>query len=481
MGPVGESGRLGARPGGRLAKPAHTSVPTAALTAAGWVAGFTVTALIIGTPYLVYGVHSPALHLVLGTVDACVALLVAYLVYGRFRRSHRLQDLLLSEGLFLLAIAGLGLVLLLHLFEARPGTVDVWLPLALRTVAAALIAVASVSDRRAPSIGHGWGRSAPWLLLLAAFGVFWLLRSHLPLALSAVPPSSAQRPVIDGHPVLLGAQAFAALCFMVASIAFTVRAVRRHDELLRWLGPACALSAFARLNYVLFPSLYSDWLYTGDLLRTASYVLLLVGAAREISQYWSDRARTAVLDDRRRLAREIHDGLVQELVYIRAEARSLPGAGERTGTIVAACDRALDEARAAVDALGRSGEESLASLLHSAAGQVAERYDARLDVEVDHTVSADPEQRHALVRIAREAVSNAIRHGGATCVRVRLCREAGRHRLLVEDDGRGFDVAAVARGNGFGLTSMRERARALPGDLEIRTAPGEGTSVGVTW
>ena len=57
-----------------------------------------------------------------------------------------------------------------------------------------------------------------------------------------------------------------------------------EDELLRWLGPACALLGFARVNYLLFPSLYSGWLYTGDLLRTAGYACLLVGAAREISR-----------------------------------------------------------------------------------------------------------------------------------------------------------------------------------------------------
>ena len=77
------------------------------------------------------------------------------------------------------------------------------------------------------------------------------------------------------------------------------------------------------MNYVLFPSIYSDWLYTGDLLRTASYVVLLVGAAREITGTSRPRRRVAVLDDRRRLARELHDGLVQELVYIRSAAHDL--------------------------------------------------------------------------------------------------------------------------------------------------------------
>jgi signal transduction histidine kinase len=447
------------------------------------VLGLTVTVLILGTPYLVFGYHSPSLQLVLGTVDACVALLVSYLVFGRFLRSRTTQDLLLAQGLFLLAVAGLGLVLLLHLFDgARPGTLDVWLPLALRTLGAVLIAVASLSGGRSwGASGLRWAQVVPWVLVAAGFVVMWVWRDLLPVALEDNPPASAQRPVVTGHPVLLGVQAFAALCFMVASVAFTIRATRRHDELLRWLGPACALAAFARVNYVLFPSLYSDWIYTGDLLRTGCYLLLLVGAAREIGQYWSAQARAAVLEDRRRLARELHDGVVQELAYIRAESRSLPadaGTGDR---ILAACDRALDEARSAVDALGRSGDEPLGAVLQRAAQQVAERYGARLDVDVDHSVAADADQRHALVRIAREAVSNAIRHGGAKRVRLCLVRDEIGHRLLVEDDGKGFDLEQASSGTGYGLTSMRERASALPGSLEIRSTPDRGTTVGVTW
>ena len=476
MGPAGDPGLGGTRWGRR--------VPTPVLTVAGWAIGAVVTALILGTPYLVFGYHSPSLHLVLGTVDASVALLLAYLVYGRFLRSRLTQDLLLAQGLFVLAVAGLGMGLLLHRFDGapRPGTLEVWLPLALRTAGALLIAVASLAGARTVRAGRRWMGVAPWVLIVAGGLVLWLFRGALPEALGQNPPASAEHPVLTGHPMLLAAHGFSALSFMVASVAFTARAVRRDDELLRWLGPACALAAFARVNYVLFPSLYSDWIYTGDLLRTGSYLLLLVGAAREIGQYWTAQARAAVLEDRRRLARELHDGLVQELVYIRAEARAATSEESASGRIVAACDRAIDEARGAVDALGRSSDEPLGFVLHRAAQQVAERYGAHLDVDVDHSVAADEEQRYALVRIAREAVSNAIRHGKArrVCLRLVNDRVVG-HRLVVEDDGRGFDVEAVAAGAGYGLTSMRERALALPGSFEIRSQPEQGTTVGVTW
>jgi signal transduction histidine kinase len=188
-----------------------------------------------------------------------------------------------------------------------------------------------------------------------------------------------------------------------------------------------------------------------------------------------------VLDDRRRLARELHDGVVQELSYIRNEAHALPHEDGLRERILTASERGLDEARAAVDALGRSPDEPLGYVLHRAARQVADRYGARVVVELDDAVDAAPAQRHALVRITREAVSNGIRHGRAECVRIRLASDSGANSLVVHDDGKGFDEETVASATGYGLTSMRERATALPGRFTITSSPGDGTTVEVTW
>lgn len=450
------------------------------LTLAGWSAGVVTTLLVIGSSHLVFGYHNEQLHLVLNTADTFVALLVAYLLLGRYLRSGRLQDGLLTAGLALLGVTGLGVTVAgAVLDDAHTGTLDVWLPLLIRLSGAGLIIAAAV-------LGPHPARPAAGVLRVVAVAVALgviatvLARDALPVALDATSPASTEDPVITGHPLLVGGQAVSAACFLVASVFFTRQAVRRHDELLRWLGPACALAGFARVNYVLFPSLYSGWVYTGDFLRTAAYVLLLVGAAREIGRYWSAQARAAVLDDRSRLARELHDGVVQELGYIRSEAHGLDH--DRAGQIVAACDRALDEARAAVDALGRSQDEPLGFVLHRSANQVAERYGGRIDVQLDDSVTADQEQRHALVRITREAVSNALRHGGADRVCIHLARDESARRLVVEDSGRGFDPAAVrATATGYGLTSMAERARGLRGTFRVDSAPGKGTRIEVTW
>jgi signal transduction histidine kinase len=478
MGTVGVSVRLEQR--------SDRGKTTAALTAAGWVVGLGVTALILFTPFMAFAYHNPSMHLVLDSADACVALLGAYLLYGRFIRGRRLQDFLLCSGLVLLALAGIGVNVATAVFGGqRVGGVDVWVPLTLRLAGAVLVGAAAVVGSRPLR----WRQSRLWLASgsVVALAILLLIIStpeiRLPMALDpSIPPTSTGEPVLVGHPLLLAAQTVAALCFSVASIAFTRQAGRRDDELLRWLGPACALAAFARFHYLLFPSLYTDWLYTGDLLRTGFYLLLLVGATREIRQYWTTQAAAAVLEDRRRLARELHDGVMQELAYIRAESRTLPEGSQGVARIAVACDRAMEEARAAVTALGHAGQESLGYVLHRSAQDMAERYGGRLEVELDDSVTADPEQQHALVRIAREATSNAVRHGRADRVRLRLHQDEGSRQLVIEDNGCGFDVARTrSTTTGFGLTSMQDRAHGLPGLLEVNSLPGRGTRVTVTW
>lgn len=475
------------------ARPAGGRTSALALTGAGWAVGAACTVVILGTPYLRFGYHSPELHLVLDSVDACIALLLAYLLLGRLRRTCHLQDLLLVVSLVLLGVVGLGLSLSAdHLPAAARDTIGVWLPASLRTGAALLIAWAALVPATALRQRHvAWGVT-PLVSALAVVGLLWVFRDSLPIAVTASAPATPDRPVIEGHLVLVAAQALSAGCFLFASVQFARQAHARVDEVLRWLGPACALLGFARVNYLLFPSQYSGWLYTGDLLRTAGYACLLVGATREISRYWATRADVAVVEDRRRLARELHDGVVQELSWIKSEARVLsrtldapadavPGGGSSVQSILDASDRALDEARAAVDELGRDTGEPLGYAVHRAARDVAERYGGRIAVELDGSVRADQRQRHALVRITREAVGNALRHGGAEGVRITLVATPTGGRLVVHDDGRGFDVARAAGASGYGLTSMRARADGLPGTFALRSAPGDGTTVEVAW
>jgi signal transduction histidine kinase len=107
---------------------------------------------------------------------------------------------------------------------------------------------------------------------------------------------------------------------------------------------------------------------------------------------------------------------------------------------------------------------------------IAQRIGAELELKLDPQVQVDPATRETLLRIVREAVSNAGRHGHAGRIAVELSNGSGL-RLRVVDDGDGFDPN-VASG-GFGLVSMQERAKALGGRFRLASQPGRGTEIEV--
>jgi signal transduction histidine kinase len=283
---------------------------------------------------------------------------------------------------------------------------------------------------------------------------------------------------LAGHAAVHMVQLIALVCFAAAAVGFTIRAQRGAGELDAWIACACVLAAFARAHYFVFPSLYSEWVYTGDAFRLAFYVLLLAGAARELARTQRLAHEASVFEERRRLARDLHDGLAQELGFIVMHARSRVAAGiarEELEPIARAAERAVDEARRAISALTRAIDEPLDVAIAQAVEDVAQRSGARVRLELAPDVRVEPATREELLRIAREAVSNAARHAQPNCVTVRLDAN-DVVRLRVSDDGRGFDPAA-GRAGGHGLTSMRERARRLGGELRIESRAEQGTSV----
>jgi signal transduction histidine kinase len=232
--------------------------------------------------------------------------------------------------------------------------------------------------------------------------------------------------------------------------------------------------------FAVYPSGDTEIIQSGDALRLGFYLVLLVGAEREIDRYWSRLADVAIYEERRRLARDLHDGVAQELAYVVTQTRLLvrgraaPGTDER---VAAAAERALDESRRAIIALTLRDDEPLHLALARAAEDVAGRVGVEVDVDVqtpvDRTVSS--ELREALVRIVQESVSNAGRHGHATRVRITMGPEGV---LRITDDGAGFDPGDAGDGR-FGLVSMRERAESLGARFTIDSEPGRGTSVEV--
>ena len=449
------------------------------------VAGVGLTVVVSLLPFVHFAYDNPSLHLALETAEGVIAGLLAFLAVKRFRASRRMQHLALACSFSTLAGVNLLLSALpIVLGRARQSGVWTWQAAGLRLVAVSLLAVSAFAGRRRVPQGRSVGRgltaaAAAVLVVVAALAMAadaWLAEAVDP----SVSPKDLSFPRLVGHPVVLGIQVAALALYAVAAVGFTRDAADEDDEMLRWLGAGSVLGAFARLNYFLFPSLYSNWVYTGDLLRLGSYLFFLVGAAREIDAYWRGQTQLAVVEERRRVARELHDGLAQELAFIRSQTAAMAAGMEVPGMIdhvAAAADRAIAESRRAIDALADDADVPLAHAVRAAAEEVADRVGAKVGVFASHVPAVPPSVHEAYVRIVREAVTNAVKHGEAGSVTVRLLSADGCLRLEVVDDGRGFDPGAVRRG--FGLRSMRERVEALGGELRLSSSPGAGAKVEV--
>ena len=266
----------------------------------------------------------------------------------------------------------------------------------------------------------------------------------------------------------------------VAFVGFARRAERDGDLLMRGLAVAAPLGGGAVLTYAIGPAFGAGWIIADQLFLLGAYAAILGGAWAESAAHSKRFVQRASAEERRRLAQDLHDGLAQDLLYIVVQARALaerhPDA-EAVRGLVSASERALDESRGALGTLTYASDEPLARVLGNCVREVAHRAGAEVSLRVDGELEPSAGVREAVLRIAREATWNAVRHGPASDVLVTL--QAGDPlRVTVSDDGSGFDVEDALRdGRGFGLESMRKRARAVGGTLSIWSAPGQGTEI----
>jgi signal transduction histidine kinase len=446
-------------------------------------AGAAITLLVIVAPFVHFGYRSAETHVFIDGAASVIALLGAVLLAHRFRRSGLLGDLLLLAALAVLAAADLLLSVLPALVTTRSTALSTWGLLAARLLATALFAGAAAAPRLRPTAMQRTailGACAAGFVLLA-LGALVVGDSLPPVVTAALPPAS--HPRVVGQPLVLAGQLAGMALFASAAVGFARAARADDDEFLAWLAAAAVLGAFARLNYFLCPSLFTDVVYTGDLFILGFHVVLLAAAVREIRTYHLELADVAVLQERRRIARDLHDGLAQDLAFIASRVRVLerdPSARVRLDQLTSAAERALDDSRAAIAALTRPLDEPLDAALARNATEVAERLGGRADLDLEAGVDVPPSTRESLVRVVRESVTNAVRHGGARRVAVSLAH-GDDLRLTIADDGCGFDPAdrPAQPDAGFGLLSMGERAEALGGALAVRSAPGSGTTIEV--
>jgi len=208
----------------------------------------------------------------------------------------------------------------------------------------------------------------------------------------------------------------------------------------------------------------------------------------EMLQAEGQRRRLEMLEDRERIAKELHDGVIQALFAVGMGLQGTAGmspdaeTARRIEGAVEEIDRAIRDLRNYIFGLrpGILADRRLDQALKKLAIEFQERSDVVTVVDVDATTASELAGRATdVVQLAREALSNVERHAGAQTCRVTLRRTSAGGVLEIDDDGVGFEVAA-ADGPGMGLANLRSRVDSLGGQMEITSIPGEGTLVRAT-
>ena len=251
-------------------------------------------------------------------------------------------------------------------------------------------------------------------------------------------------------------------------MAVNIRAWRRFNGLLLCYRPGDEQYS---PNQVALTTALADYMST----IIENYLL------RELAE------NTAIIEERSRLARDLHDSVSQSLYGVMLFARAGRDALESGETEALAVDlkrveenalRAMKEMRLLLFqlqplALDQTGlEAALAQRFEQVEGRLG--IDAELSIDPD--IALTPHQGESLYRLASEALNNALKHAEASRVSVRLVREGDEFILTITDNGRGFDARQMA-GPGMGLANMHYRAERLGGRLDIHSAPGEGTVI----
>jgi signal transduction histidine kinase len=396
--------------------------------------GLTAGVICLG---LVWPLHATATGARAGTESAITlfAVLSALLLADRFRRTRRIDDLLLAG---VVATAGLA-----------------------ELVCATLPAVTGVNVAGVSVAGTGNGAAAGAAAAVAVAMV----------GLALAPPLGEIR--------WRGGRTTGP----VASVSADLREPSGVATLLLVAG--CLLLASAGLQGLAVPRQATDWVTPGDGLRLVAYGVLLGVALRRHAGMRRAVAAGALSEERTRLARDLHDGLAQDLAFIAVCAQGLePDLGPQHPLVIAA-RRALGASRGLMADLAARSAPTTGAALRLVADELGGRFGVRVEVRTTPVTTLaggtdlGPSEREEIVLIAREAIVNAITHGHAQRIDVTLDLVGKRPLLLVTDDGGGVTSGTPDPQSGFGLPTMRARAESLGGRLVMRQGASGGTELEV--
>lgn len=476
-----------------------------------------LTAAFVWVGDLRFAVYSPELDIAIHTLGTVVSLAVAAMCFARFREQGGVPTLLQASAFLVLATANLAnevAVLAnadrtLGLSLADPGQMPLYFWAVARLVSAVLLAASAFSDR-------AWWPAAsrhaylvlwlPTLVLAAGCAIVWTVRDSMPVLvdpaalLRLAEESYAATPLPDVNIGILVLDGSAGILLAAAAVAFA-RGPRRSGGIPRqYMIVGLLVAACSQVHFIFYPAVYSGLVSTGDGLRIAFYLLLMAGIGastredlaelraangrlRQLAAAEKDRAAIA---ERARLARELHDGLAQDLWTATLEF-------DRLAAAIADADPPIDgqiaQVRLAIGSAAREARDAVAALRQGfdAGLSFADELPRRLDAFADRTgypidLELDPDaarlpgvQATEVLRVVEEALHNVQKHADATRIRVGVKRSGDEAAVTVEDNGRGFVTGSPT--DGHGLVGMSERASVLGGRLTITSTPGDGTSV----
>jgi signal transduction histidine kinase len=464
----------------------------------------TVAMLTLPVPPL--RVMAPAVDLTLDNVALLITSLVAVLAWVRFRERQQPFALFQASGFLVLAMANFTAVSITltatadsTLTTVEPGDDQLLIFTGARLLCALLLVFGGLWAVR----GHQVTRPMPAIVLpalLMAGGLLFVAIGHPLFNLITGHDADPARPELSP----LGSALQLSIAALLGAAAILARHLWLRDGAVgdKYIAFGLILAGFAQVHSAVFPGTHPGPVSSADVLRLGFDVVLLLAIeaeARAVMSSLRSANRTmkelraveidrAALDERARLARELHDGLAQALwlaklkiVRLLSSERLTPAGRQLASETADAVELGLSEARQAVMAMHTSAatDSGFTTLLSRYLRDYADRFGIDVDFATDGEVPQLRARVQAeLLRIAQEALTNVHRHAEATSVTVRVGGHDGEVELSIVDNGRGFTDAEIAD-SAFGLAAMRERATIIGGRLDVTSVLHHGTRVRV--
>ncbi len=405
-----------------------------------------------------------ALRIATDALTAIVAIALAALLVTRVRRQARWDELVLAVS-FTVTATGSTVWRFVYPLLGQPLEQDPEVAL-VRTISATTLAVAAwLPARQIPRT---------WLTPALTIGVLAAITVGLLAVIAGHNAATASRSPWLGDDAVQWLHGVATVLLTVGAVGMWRKYLRSRDVLWWWLGLVSAVLALSRLQLAMSHEGVPDLAGSGDHLPLIALSIAFAAAVAELSRNWREQAEASAHLQAHRLATEVHDGLVQEILFIRRRALN-EGASEG---IVAATERAESRARELMETLEDFGPTTNVDVIRHAALDAGARFGVTVTLDLPGQEHLSADQKHVIVRTVSEGIANVARYASVPSAHVELRRTGTQTTVFVRDRGPGFDVKAVPLG--FGLSSLARDAADVGGALTVRSRPGRPTTLEVT-